>query len=356
MSTTGSMPTGAGLNGAFEEIRGSAADLSSWRSLLMTQTQPPFQRAETTQSGTGFTGRLSGHVFDRVSAYLIDITASRHVIRRTEEHIRQTPEPLYVVMFQLAGSSVQTQAGSRAVLNPGDYTVATSTVPFTCEFDGDFSVFILRFPQTAIDAPPQSLLPLTGRTFSAGVGFSGHLVPFVDSVARDPEVLRGPMGRRVAQNLMDLFTTSFLTHLEQTSPGDGTPTQSLFQRATAYIASHLGDLDLDPSSIAAAHFISTRYLQAIFQEHGTTVSSWIRERRLAKSRRDLADPIMQEASITEIASKWGFTDPGGYSRAFRQAFGESPKQWRMRARRGASRTGRGPDFADLTLAENRSGT
>jgi AraC-like DNA-binding protein len=318
------------MSGAFQEIRGRATDLDSWR-ILIAGGLPSFQRVENPQGGE-FEGTLHRQVLDRISAHLIEIRTSHHVIHRTPEHIRSTSEPLYVVNFQIEGTSTFTQAGNSAVMEPGDYAVSSSQVPFDWEFDGDFTVFMLRFPQAFIDAPPQSFLPLLGRVVKPGDGFGTHLSPFVTSVARDPDLLRGPVGRRVAQNLVDLFTTSFLAHLERTRDADiGGGATPIFQRVATYISEHLADPELDVASIAAANFISVRYLQAIFQDHGTTVSSWIRERRLAGARRDIGDVTLAVQPIGDLAERWGFLDQAHFSRMFRQAFGESPKQWRARA-------------------------
>ena len=338
-------------SGPFQEIRGRADDLDSWR-VLIAGGQPSFQRVENPDGGE-FHGTLHRQVLDRISAHLIDIRASRHVVHRTAEHIRTTPEPLYVVNFQVAGTSTFTQAGSSAALEPGDYAVSSSQVPFDWAFDGDFTVFMLRFPQAFIDAPPQSFLPLLGRALRPSDGFSAHLSPFVASVAQDPDLLRGPVGRRVAQNLVDLFTTSFLAYLEQTR-GDADSGTPIFQRIATYISEHLVDPELDVASIAAANFISTRYLQAIFQEHGTTVSSWIRERRLAGARRDIGDDLLSDHSIGELAERWGFVDQAHFSRVFRQAFGESPKQWRSRASREETAV-RDRDLSWLLDAEPSTG-
>ncbi|OJX67992.1 MAG: hypothetical protein BGO95_06480 [Micrococcales bacterium 73-13] len=321
------------MSGVFQEIRGSADDLDSWR-VLITGELPSFQRVENPAGGE-FHGTLHRQILDRISAHLIDVRTARHVLHRTPEHIRFTPEPLYVVNFQIAGTSTFTQAGSSAPLQPGDFAVSSSLVPFDWEFDGDFTVFMLRFPQTFIDAPAQSFLPLLGRSVGAADGFSAHLSPFVASVARDPDLLRGPVGRRVAQNLVDLFTTSFLDFLERTR-GDRAAGTPVFQRVTAYIAEHLREPELGAASIAAANFISTRTLQAAFQDHGTTVSAWIRERRLAGVRREIGDPMLADRPIGELAERWGFPDQAHFSRVFRQAFGESPKQWRARASRDES--------------------
>jgi len=319
--------------GRYEELRGSATDLDGWRDLIRG-SQPPFQRIETTKDGGEFVGKLYRQILDGISAHLVEIKATRHVQRRTEEHIRNTPEALYIVMFQIEGTSIFTQAGSRAELKPGDYAVSISTVPYEWEFTGDFSVFMLRFPQASIDAPSQSFLPLTGRAITPTSVFGKQLSSFVQGIAREPDLLRGPVGRRIAQNLVDLFTTSFISELEGTG-GAGTGSKTpLLQQATEYIGENLGNPDLDLAMIARANFVSIRQLQSIFQEHGTTVTSWIRERRLAHCRRDLGDPVLREEPIAEICRRWGFTDQAYFSRIFRQTFGESPNQWRTRAKLG----------------------
>jgi len=46
-----------------------------------------------------------------------------------------------------------------------------------------------------------------------------------------------------------------------------------------------------PGTVAAAHYISVRYLYRLFDAQGTTVAAWIRPRRLERCRVDLADPL-----------------------------------------------------------------
>ena len=137
--------------------------------------------------------------------------------------------------------------------------------------------------------------------------------------------------RRIAQNLVDLFTTSAISALEDRAALGAGASATAFLRITEWIGRHLRDGDLTPARIAAENFISVRKLQVLFQQHGTTVSSWIRERRLGESRRELALPSQALRSIGEIARGCGFEDQAAFSRAFRREFGETPRQWRTRA-------------------------
>jgi AraC-like DNA-binding protein len=60
---------------------------------------------------------------------------------------------------------------------------------------------------------------------------------------------------------------------------------------------------------------------------GRTVQEWIIERRMAESRRLLADT---DLPIQEVARRVGIGDPGYFSRLFRRTHGASPRAWRAR--------------------------
>ena len=58
---------------------------------------------------------------------------------------------------------------------------------------------------------------------------------------------------------------------------------------------------------------------------GRTVQEWIIERRMAESRRLLADT---DLPIQEVARRVGIGDPGYFSRLFRRTHGTTPRTWR----------------------------
>ena len=109
----------------------------------------------------------------------------------------------------------------------------------------------------------------------------------------------------------------------------------LLNRIFSYIEEHYMDSDLTPEKIAKGNGISTRYLHSLFRESGTTVLKWVWERRLKAARKDLLDPAQARSRISEIAFHRGFNDSAHFSRSFRNRFGISPTQLRMRATKTA---------------------
>jgi AraC-like DNA-binding protein len=63
----------------------------------------------------------------------------------------------------------------------------------------------------------------------------------------------------------------------------------------------------------------------------TSVAAWIRSQWLEGCQRDLADPALRLTSIHRIAARWGFSHPAVFSRAFRGAYGLSPREYRQQA-------------------------
>jgi AraC-like DNA-binding protein len=102
----------------------------------------------------------------------------------------------------------------------------------------------------------------------------------------------------------------------------------LLLRIHAFIEQHLGEADLSPGIVAAAHHVSVRYLHRLFEAQDTTVAAWIRRRRLERCRRDLADPAFGAVPVSAVAARWGIADPAHFSRLFRRAYGLPPAEYR----------------------------
>lgn len=106
---------------------------------------------------------------------------------------------------------------------------------------------------------------------------------------------------------------------------------SQLERIKAYVSINLDDPKLTLAAIAQANKISLRYLHWLFESTDSTAYEYILEERLARCRRDLMNPLMQERTIADIAFSWGFNDPTHFSRRFKGLYGECPSELRIDA-------------------------
>jgi AraC-like DNA-binding protein len=279
----------------------------------------------TSDRADGFWGRIRSCAVADVS--VTEVSAAAHVVHRTPELIKHADRQYYKISLQLAGSGLLIQDDREALLRPGDLAIYDTRRPYSLIFERDFRTMVVMFPYHLIDLPADMVRQLTGVRISGREGLGNVVVPFLARIADNLEQLDGATGARLTHGALDLVTTLFASELDL-GRAAADPHHALMQRIRAFIEANLACTDLGPSQIAAAHYISTRHLHGIFREQGTTVSNWIRSRRLERCRRDLLDPVYANRSIAAIAAKWGFVDAAHFSRVFKAAFGRPPSDLR----------------------------
>ncbi len=275
-----------------------------------------------------FFGRIRSATADEV--HVTEVSASRHTVERTPELIARGDRKYFKLSLMLAGNGLLVQDNREAVLQPGDLAIYDTNRPYSLVFDDDFRNLVIMFPQHMVDLPVDAIAQLTAvRMSGREEGLTGMIVPFLAQMANNLDHVSGTAGVRLTRSAVDLVTT-VLAHQLDLDRGAGNGHRALAQRIRQYIDTNLASVDLGPTQIAAAHFISTRHLHSVFHEQGTTVSSWIRERRLERCRRDLLDVLLADRPVAAIAARWGFVDAAHFSRVFRAAYGVSPSELRSR--------------------------
>ena len=279
-----------------------------------------------------FWGRLRTVDVDPV--HVSEVTASQHLVERTSSLLAGGEPAYYKASLQVSGTGLLIQDGREAVLQPGDLAIYDTGRPYSLLFENDMKMLVLMFPRDHLGLPPEAIGQLTAHSFSSDDGLGALIIPFLQNVSQNLDRVGGVTGPRLVHSAIDLITTMFANELDlDADPGDSH--QLLMQQIRRYIDANLGSPELAPAQIAAAHFISTRHLHGLFRQKGTTVSTWIREQRLEKCRRDLIDPLNAHLSVGTIAARWGFVEAAHFSRVFKAAYDSSPTD--LRARMFASR-------------------
>jgi AraC-like DNA-binding protein len=101
--------------------------------------------------------------------------------------------------------------------------------------------------------------------------------------------------------------------------------QSL-RRAVAFIEENL-TTDITLQDIAAAARVSARAVQLAFRHHHScTPVEFVRRRRLAGAREDLAAAIGGHTRVIDIATRWGFSSASRFARYYQETYGELPSE------------------------------
>jgi AraC-like DNA-binding protein len=178
---------------------------------------------------------------------------------------------------------------------------------------------------TALPSLPSSVSErLVGRARRPLPGSKGELQRARDEVDR------------LTRLLLECESTLALTPSEVgavPSLGDSTESNSFLERTRVAVARALVDGRPTIRAIGRALHASPRTVQRRLLQHGTTYVKLVDSVRRARVERLVTQG---DLSITEIAFLAGFTDVGGFRRAFKRWTGVAPSEARVRQTKSSS--------------------
>jgi AraC-like DNA-binding protein len=262
-------------------------------------------------------------------------------VRRTPQLISQADPDLHkMLMVCGGGSSVVDQGGQQARLSAAEFAFYDTRRPYevACGVGRDRPTRVLTFmfPPSLLPLSPSQRRRLTALRIPATAGMGDLTSQFLLQLARNIDHYSPAEAARLSTAALEVLAIRLARELDVQEWG--TPEarrHALLTTVQAFIQQHLGDPQLSPSTIAAAHHISLRSLNQLFHDDGLTVAGWIRRRRLECCRRDLADPSLAARPVVAIAARWGFSSAADFSRAFRAVHGLPPSEYRRSARMSA---------------------
>ena len=299
-----------------------------WKHVLSSTFVP--LEVSTPAGEADFRGRLRG--CELGSLRFIEVSAEAHTARRTARLVKAAPAGCYKLGLQLRGSSVLIQDGREATLTPGDFTLYDTDRPYTLAFSDPHRMLVLVFPRDMLGLPASRLAGLTATRLPGEAGGLATLIgPFLAQVTDlldEVDTSDHRVGVRLAGNVLDLLGTVLTERMDSAPSDPDRAHRALMLQITSFIEEHLGQADLAPAQIAAAHHISLRQLHKLFHARGATVAGWIRQRRLEHCGHDLRDPRWSDRPVAAVGARWGYPDPAHFSRLFKGAYGLSPRDYR----------------------------
>lgn len=274
-----------------------------------------------------FSGRITEYQLGPVNAFRVQGDASRASLRPSAIAACD-PERISLALV-LGGQQEVVQHQRSAIVGPGDLVAVHTSCPYTTRFAGPYDLALFVVPRVLLRPYSDRISARTAERIPSTHGVGRVAAGLLRALASelDHENLSGA-DDAFGESVIDLMRGIFLP--AGTVPdeiGAETQRRDLRTRLRGYIDQNIADADLTPERIAREHFISVRYLYKLFDDE-EGVAKLIRTKRLAHARRDLADPNLSDHTVATIAFRWGFNDPGYFSRVFRSSYGLSPSEFR----------------------------
>lgn len=224
----------------------------------------------------------------------------------------------------------QGEAGpDEVVLRPGELGLFDLARP-VANLVTENSSLRLMLPRDAVDGlVPGGGLAAHGARLAGGA--ATVLATFMEALLRSLPSLEVGQAAAMERATVELVAACLAPSPARREQAAAAIDASLLLRARTHIEGKLGEEGLSPDSVAVALGMSRSALYRLFAPLGG-VAGYVQARRLARVKALLGDP-RERRRISDLAYLHGFADEGHFSRAFRRAYGMSPREWR--AERGA---------------------
>jgi len=286
----------------------------------------------TDTTGAPFEATFHGVLIRDVTLGYLDY--SRSV--RIEAHA--LPDDVMVLM-PATGMSKAVTAEVEVEMSPVMAVIPRPGGPMVLDCPADSAHLVIRIARDAFDTHLSRLL---GRTLDRRIEFEpgfdlssvrssrwNFALQMLHAEIYEPESL---MHDTVGLGSIEEFLMSALLYCQQSnfSPqlsGSKPPVSAAVRESIAYIDGRLGET-ITVHDVAEASNVSVRTLQNLFaKDMDQSPTSWIKNRRLERVRSDLADADPNtDVTVTDIATRWGFTHLGRFAVTYKNRFGESPSR------------------------------
>lgn len=250
-------------------------------------------------------------------------------VTHTARHSRGRDE-FYHLFVVTEGESILTRQGEAEAEAPaGTALLATQCKPFDMRVGG-FGGFVLAVPYVELNERLGSKSP-EQTAFNTNQGL-GRLVT---------DMLRGLFEQRdhVSEREFNAVCDRLVELLCMLLVGDDCPdsnqAQAIASAMRRYVHQHAGNPALSLSAVATALGWSPRRLQEVMSQAGTSYRELVREERLEAARRLLSDPVELQARVSDVAVRCGFASGNVLSTLFKERYGETPRDYRLRVTSGS---------------------
>jgi len=271
---------------------------------------------------------LYGELIHFRSAAGIDFVRITATAQSLEVDFSQQPDCFWMALV-LGGSGRAEGPEGPIELGDGDAICARGDKRALLHLAGEHRLLLMCLPTSLLGQRLKTPLPDNLRRIGAESGvarvFGGMLRSLADTIVEITE----DQARPIELALPEFLLASLLDNAPPKAMGGAAGLRAaLLERIFQTIEMRLADPNLNYQQVASEHGISPRYLQKLFESINDSFGHYVKVRRLERCRLDMRSPLHVQKSISDILFQWGFNDSASFSRAFREQYGISPREYR----------------------------
>lgn len=245
--------------------------------------------------------------------------------KRTSEHVKDGCNDIALLM-PVSGSVTRAQLGRDLEVNTGDGVCILHNEPASMRFQ-NLAHLVVMVPRAALAPIVANVEDASTQLIPGGSEAVALLRSYLRGLFEIPVITDPALCKLVVTHIYDLVATAIGTTREG---GEIALRRGVRAgRLNAIKADFIANPDLTLTELAARQRVTPRYVQMLFEESGTSYSSYAQDVRLGNAYRMLRGRRYAEWTISAIAFEAGFGDLSHFNRSFRQRFGASPSEiWR----------------------------
>jgi AraC-like DNA-binding protein len=256
------------------------------------------------------------------NALVLESRSTPQILRRLQRMIRADQTDHYIIRLQRKGRWLGQAADRSVETGPGGVMILDMARASEARTGGIDNINVM-LPRDMLDdiLPPFEMHGLVLHD-ALGALLRSHLESLADNLSR----MQRADAARVADATCHLVAACLAPSQDAIARARAPLAAARLREVRRYIDRHLHAPHLSPQDICTALRMSRSTLYDVCEPMGG-VAAFIRKRRLQRVHAILTG-LQERRLISEVAYRHGFVSNAHFSRAFRNAFGYSPREAR----------------------------
>ena len=242
-------------------------------------------------------------------------------VTRREADIRKDHRDHFQLWVMLDGHTALTQQDTTAQIEAGDLMLQDQSLPFELELGRQTHALMVVIPRSLLASRLSTTNRLAARRISGNSQIGVLCRDFVRQLSLLDDATDDRVAGRLAVSILDILAIALEVECDPVNAGS--KRRYVLDEVKQYMLANLQNCELDLAAIAYARNIAPRTLNRLFASEGTTPIRWLWQQRLAASYNALCEGRVVQ--VTDAALDFGFKDVSHFSRAFKAAFGVTPR-------------------------------